>query len=239
MNLSRRVLITGSAQGLGREMALHLAAPGTLLLLHYGTSEAAAQSLVDAAGGLGARAVALQADLAEPRERERLMERVKAETDSLQVLINNAGLYLPTPLMEITAAQWGTTMEVTCGAVHHLIQMAAPLLRKGAPARVVNMGDSGNDRIVSRPQATPYHIAKLGVNVLTRSYARALGPDGITVNQISPGIMENSIDGPEAPIPAGRRGAYSDLLAAMDYLLSPAAEYVSGTNLVVSGGWNR
>jgi 3-oxoacyl-[acyl-carrier protein] reductase len=119
-----------------------------------------------------------------------------------------------------------------------LTQLALPLLRKGRAARVINLGDSGADRIQARTQAVPYHVAKLGVHVLTRSFAKALGPDGITVNQISPGVLENSVDGPEHPIPLGRRGRFEDILGALDYLLSPEAGYVSGANIVVSGGWN-
>ena len=98
--------------------------------------------------------------------------------------------------------------------------------------------DSAADRITARPTATPYHIAKLGLHILTRSYAGLLGPDGIRVNQVSPGFLENSVGRPGSPIPLGRPGAFSDVLGAIDYLLSPAAGYVSGANLVISGGWN-
>ena len=238
MTSSRHVLVTGAARGLGRAMALHLAAPGTVLFLHVRTGGDAVEELAREAEAKGARAVCLAADLAEPAERERLVAALGEQTGALQVLINNVGLYRPTPLLEQTVEEWRTTLEVTCTAVFHLIQLAAPLLRRGAPARVVNLGDSGNDRVRARDQAVPYHIAKLGVNVITRSFAKALGPDGITVNQISPGILENSLDGPDSPIPAGRRGRFADILAALDFLLSAEAEYVSGANLTVSGGWN-
>jgi len=103
---------------------------------------------------------------------------------------------------------------------------------------VINIGDSGADRVIARVQATPYHIAKLGVHVLTRSYAKLYAPDRITVNQISPGFLENSVGEPGSPVPAGRLGNFADILGALDYLLSPAADYVTGTNIVISGGWN-
>ena len=105
-------------------------------------------------------------------------------------------------------------------------------------AQVINLGDSGADRITARGHATPYHVSKLGVHVLTRSFARELGPRGIRVNMISPGFLENSLGDPVSPIPLGRQGAAADILGALDYLLSPAAAYVSGANIVVSGGWN-
>jgi 3-oxoacyl-[acyl-carrier protein] reductase len=86
--------------------------------------------------------------------------------------------------------------------------------------------------------ATPYHIAKLGVHVLTRSYAQLLMPKGITVNMISPGFLENSIGRPPQCLPAGHPGSFKDILGALDYLLSEQASYVSGTNLLVTGAWN-
>jgi len=86
--------------------------------------------------------------------------------------------------------------------------------------------------------ATPYHIAKLGVHVLTRSYAQLLMPKGITVNMISPGFLENSVGSPPQRLPAGHPGSFNDVLGALDYLLSEQASYVSGTNLLVTGAWN-
>jgi len=133
-------------------------------------------------------------------------------------------------------------LDATCSAVFHLTRGAVPLLRagarEGAGARVVNIGDAAADRVTARLQATPYHVAKLGVHVLTRSFAKALAPDGITVNMLSPGFLETSLGDPGSPIPAGRPGRTQDLLGALDYLLSPAADYVNGANLVVSGAWN-
>lgn len=238
MSRTPAILITGSARGIGRAMALHLAAPGTLLLLHYRNSAAEVRQVAGEAEKKGAQTELLQADLAEAQPREALMDAVAARSAHLTALINNVGSYAEVGLLEITPEQWRHTLEVTCNAVFHLTQRAVPLLRKGAPARVINLGDSGSDRIVARTAATPYHIAKLGVHVLTRSYAKLLAGEGITVNQISPGFLENSVGQPGSPIPAGREGRLGDLLPALDYLLSPQADFVTGTTITVAGGWN-
>ena len=238
MDARRVVLITGAARGLGRAIALHLAAPGTLLLLHYRSSEREMEALLAEAKERGAEAVALRADLGKGEERERLMDEVAGHGGVLHVLVNNVGTYLDKGLAEITPAEWSATLEATCTAAFHLTQRALPLLRKGAPARVINLGDSAAGRITARTHATPYHIAKIGVSVLTRSYGKLLAGEGITVNQISPGFLENSIGEPGSALPAGRKGRFEDLLPALDYLLSPEAEYVTGADLVVSGGWN-
>jgi 3-oxoacyl-[acyl-carrier protein] reductase len=234
----RTCLVTGAGRGLGRAISVHLAAPGTRLLLHYHRSEAGARETAAAVQQRGAAATLLQADLADLAARERLMDAVERETRTLQVLVNNVGVYPEQALLDTRPEDWQAVLEVTCGAVFHLTRRAVPLLRAGAPARVINLGDSGADRIVARPQATAYHVAKLGVHVLTRSFAKALAADGITVNQISPGFLEDSVGEPGSPMPAGRRGNAADILGALDYLLSPAAAYVNGANLVVTGGWN-
>ena len=234
----RNILITGACKGLGRAMALHLGRAGTRVFLHHRDSVGEAEQLAHTLIAAGAEAIPLAADLGRAEDRERLIEQVQERAGTLHVLINNAALYRPTPLLEASAREWSQVLEVSCTAVFHLTRLALPLLRAGSPARVINLGDSGADRMQARTQAVAYHVAKLGVHVLTRSFAKALGPDGITVNQISPGILENSVDGPESPIPLGRLGRFEDVLGALDYLLSPEAAYVSGANIVVSGGWN-
>lgn len=235
---ARSILVTGAGRGLGRAIALHLAAPGAQLFLHHHASGAGAQEVLREAAAKGAQAVSIAADLADAAGRERMMAEVAQRTGALHVLVNGAGIYAERDLLETSAAEWQRVFDVTCGAVFHLTQLAVPLLKAGAPARVVNIGDSGADRVAARVMATPYHVAKLGVHVLTRSYAKALAPHGITVNQISPGFLENSVGEPGSPVPAGRLGTFADVLAALDYLLSPAAAYTNGANIVVSGGWN-
>lgn len=235
-------LITGAGRGLGRAIALHLAGPETYLVLHYNTSEVGARETAEAVADKGGSASLLSADLSVADERDRLMDAVAEQVPALHVLINNAGIYPQVGLLDVTPAQWQTVLDVTCGAVFHLTQRAVPLLHAGARelgrARVVNLGDSSADRIAARVLATPYHVAKLGVHVLTRSYAKTLAPQHITVNQISPGFLDSSVGDPGSPLPTGRAGTAPDILAALDYLLSPAADYVSGANLLVSGAWN-
>ncbi|MCZ6534114.1 MAG: SDR family oxidoreductase [SAR324 cluster bacterium] len=238
MNAPRTIFITGAAQGIGRAMALHLAAPGTRLLLHYRKSRAQAEALAEQVRAKGAGAELLRADLANLAEREALLEQLREKTTALQVLINNVGVYDGRGLLEFEPEDWQRIFDASCSAVFHLISRTLPLLRAGTPARIINLGDSGNDRVIARPTATPYHIAKLGVHVLTRSYAKLLAGDGITVNQISPGFLDNSLGEPGSTLPAGRKGGFADILPALDYLLSAEAAYVTGANIVVAGGWN-
>ncbi len=167
------------------------------------------------------------------------MAAVSARLPALHVLVNNLGWYFIDRLPQITLEQWEQALTLNCTATFHLTQLALPLLEAAQPpGRIINIGDSGCDRIEARVMATPYHIAKVGLHILTRSYAEALMPRGITVNMVSPGFLENSVGRPPHKLPAGRKGSFDDIAGALDYLLSPQAAYVSGSNILASGAWN-
>lgn len=235
----RYAFVTAGAQGLGQAISRHLAAQQYTLLVHYYSSQAAAEALQAEIRAAGGEVICLQGNLAHRAERERVMQQVAEVTTELHVLINNLGWYIMERLPRLTLEQWEQALELNCTATFHLTQLALPLLEAAAPgSRIINLGDSACDRIEAHVMATPYHIAKLGVNVLTRSYAQLLMPKGITVNMISPGFLENSVGSPPQRLPAGQPGRFTDILGALDYLLSAAASQVSGTNLLVTGAWN-
>jgi NAD(P)-dependent dehydrogenase (short-subunit alcohol dehydrogenase family) len=235
----RYALVTAGAQGLGRAIVRYLAQRHYSIFIHYYTSHkdaVALQADIVANGGI---ATLLQADLAHRHERERLMHRIAAQAPELHVLVNNLGWYVMERLPHITIEQWEQALTLNCTAAFHLTQLSLPLLEAARPpGRIINLGDSACDRIAAHVMATPYHIAKLGVHVLTRSYAQLLMAKGITVNMISPGFLENSVGSPPEKLPAGHPGGFEDVLGALDYLLSEQARYVSGTNLLVTGAWN-
>jgi 3-oxoacyl-[acyl-carrier protein] reductase len=234
----RYALVTAGAQGLGRVIVQHLARQHYALCIHYYSSRQAAEALQAEITAVGGEATCFQADLSRRDEREGLLQHVAAQTTELHLLVNNLGWYFIERLPDITLEQWEQALALNCTAAFHLTQLALPLLEAARPAsRVINLGDAQCDRIAAHVVATPYHIAKLGLHVLTRSYAQLLMPKGITVNMISPGFLENSVGSPPRRLPAGRVGRFEDILGALDYLLSEQASYVSGTNLLVTGAW--
>jgi 3-oxoacyl-[acyl-carrier protein] reductase len=235
----RYALVTAGAQGLGQAIVRYLVQQRYSVFVHYHTSQQAARAMQQDSAAAGGEVTLLQADLALADERQRVLAHVATVTSRLHVLVNNLGWYLMERLPDITITQWEQALALNCTATFHLTQLALPLLEAARPpARVINLGDAGCDRIAAHVMATPYHIAKLGVHVLTRSYAQLLMPKGITVNMISPGFLENSVGSPPENLPAGRPGRFEDVVGALDYLLSEPARYVSGTNLLVSGAWN-
>lgn len=235
----RYAFVTAGAQGLGRAIVRHLAQQRYTLIFHYHSSQEKAASLQEEIAALGGTSFALQADMMQPQARERLVGQIAGITSELNVLVNNLGWYPLVRLPSVTLSLWETALTLNCTTAFHLIQLTLPLLRAAQPpGRIVNLGDSGCDRIEARVMATPYHIAKVGLHILTRSYAQLLMPQGITVNMISPGFLENSVGTPPEQLPAGQPGRFSDILGALDYLLSESASQVSGANLSVTGAWN-
>jgi NAD(P)-dependent dehydrogenase (short-subunit alcohol dehydrogenase family) len=227
-------LVTAGAQGLGGHLVAHLLASGYRVIAHWRTRRGGLEQLSEAYGDA---LVTVQADLSVAEGREALY-RAAALQGRLDLLVNNIGVYPEQTIEAIDLDLWNSTLELTLTANFHLTQLCTELLAGQDRARVVNIGDSGADRIEARTQATPYHIAKMGVHILTRTYAQVLTARGTTVNMISPGFLVNSVGEPNEAIPAGRVGAFEDICGAMDYLLSEAADYVSGTNILVNGGWN-
>jgi NAD(P)-dependent dehydrogenase (short-subunit alcohol dehydrogenase family) len=233
--MTRWALVTAGAQGLGGALSRHLLQRGYHVVIHYYTSAENAASLQREFGAERVQPIA--ADLSTSEGRSTLVETVLNHTERLHLLINNIGVYPEVSLLDTSLDLWEKTFALTCTAAFHLIQELHPHMR-GETSRVINIGDSSIDRLEGHVYATPYYIAKYGLHVLTRSYAPLLAKDGILINMISPGWLENSL-GPSNPaLPAGRRGTFQDVIGALDYLLSDAASYVSGANLIVSGGYN-
>lgn len=232
--MTRWALVTAGAQGLGAALSRHLLEQGYGVVVHYHSSAAGAEALKQDFGDT--HVVTAAADLTTYTGRMSLIETVKRHVDQLHALINNAGVYPEVPLLDTSLDLWEQTLSLICTAAFHLIQELHPLMPSGS--HIVNIGDSSIDRLEGHVSATPYYVGKYGLHVLTRSYAPLLARRGISVNMISPGWLENSV-GPSNPdLPAGRRGTFRDITGALDYLLSDAAAYVSGTNLIVSGGFN-
>jgi len=239
----RRVaLVTGAARRLGAAIARHLGEAGYATVVHYRDSRDAAAQVAEAIRAAGSEAWAMAADLTVEAEVAALFEQVASAAGRLDVVVNNVGTYQVKPVAELTPADWRYVVDGNLTATFHSCHFALPLLRATAPGgRIVNLGYASCGRIVARPRAAHYQVAKTGVLLYTQALAKALAPEGITVNCLSPGHLENSVDLPDdldAAIPAGRPATEVDVLAALDYLLSEGAGYVTGQNLEVAGGFN-
>jgi NAD(P)-dependent dehydrogenase (short-subunit alcohol dehydrogenase family) len=242
------ILVTGAASGIGAAICRALATPGAALLVHTRKNHAGAAAVAAAARATGAAAEVALADLADPPVAGALVDQAVARFGGLDVLVSNAGFADRTPLAGLTDAAMSASVEAIQGAFFRLARAAIPYLCRGRDARVVAV--SSFVAHVFRPDVAVFPAsaaAKAGLEALVRSLAIELAPGGVTVNAVVPGFIRKdagahrAIDpavlaGQVARIPLGRVGLPEDVAAAVAFLASPAAGYITGQALHVDGG---
>ena len=231
-------LVTGSARGIGRAILLALAADGYHVAVHYRSSEEDARSAAAQAEATGVRSVVLQGDVTVEDDARRLVDHTVERLGSIDVLINNVGNYHHGPLDEMASEVWHDIIASNLHATFYTCQRAVPHMRGGGGGRIVNIGYAGAEQVRARPGIAAYAVAKTGVIAYSKALARSEAGNGITVNVVSPGVIENSVTKPIAQIPMGRVGTLGEVVGAVRYLLSDEAAYITGANLEVAGGWN-
>ena len=230
--------MTGSARGIGRALAVRLGAHGHEVMVHYRSSEAQARATVAEVERSGGRAHLVAGDVTRPGEVEAMAGAVRARMGGIDALVNNVGGFLARDFDDLTTQEWDDLIASTVSATYYVSRAMLPMLREGG-GRIINFSDSGADRIEAQPRYLPYYVGKTGILILTRTMAVTEAARGVTVNAILPGIIENSDPLPPAEdLPAGRHGSFDDVGAAVDFLLSPDAAYVTGSFLQVGGGFN-
>ncbi|MFI6738776.1 SDR family NAD(P)-dependent oxidoreductase [Nonomuraea sp. NPDC050451] len=240
----KTALVTGASRGIGRAIALRLAGDGFRVAVNYARDETAAKEVVGLIEKDGGSAFAVHADLGE--EGHALAERLKDETDVLDVLVNNAGIGMSRPIREETPEAYDRLFDVNVKGLFFLTQQLLPLIPDGG--RIVNI-TSGVARIAF-PEGIAYAMTKGAVQVFTLALAKELGPRGITVNNVAPGIIDTDTNAawlrgdPQAQAYAASRhalnriGHVDEIANAVAFVASPEASFITGSTIDATGGGN-
>lgn len=244
----RVALVTGGSAGIGRHIALGLAAAGAKVYICART-EAKVKATAEAlAKETGSEVIGLVADLSTLAGIEALMADLGKREKALHILVNNAGTIAEAPLDEYPEEGWDQVIDLNLKAPFFIMQKALPLLRAGGtgdwPASVINIGSVGALKIGPK-EVYAYQASKGAIHWLVKSLAKKLGPDNVTVNAVAPGFFESDMTVIESEdmrqmitgmVPRRRTGAAEDMAGAAIYLSSKAGSYVTGSVIPVEGG---
>ncbi len=230
-------LVTGSSRGIGRDIALKLGGKTNVVAVHYHSQKQKAKSVVETLRIRGGQGAVFQADLTREHEARSLVQNVITKFGRIDILVNNFGPILVKPWQEVAAEEWEAVFRSNLLSALFCIQEVLPNMRDRKWGRIVNLGYSRVEQLMSFQTITPYAAAKTGLLILTRSMAVSEASSGITVNMVSPGLMEDGVLPAKTNIPAGRLGTFDDVSSAVQFLVSEKAGYITGTNVVVAGGW--
>ncbi len=240
----RIALVTGASRGIGRGIAIELAREGADVAVNYRRDADAARATVGEIERLGCRAIAVQADVAEWPQVERLVAETLEVLGGLDIVVANSGIASRTQTVwDMDLEHWHRVLDVNLNGVFHTCKATAKHLVDQRRGTIILVSSIGAD--ACGPLGAPYYVAKAGVNALTKSLARECAPAGVRVNCIAPGLIETDMgsrllkhygDALLSGIPLGRAGQPEDVGRAAVYLASDDAGFVTGKILRVDGG---
>ncbi len=245
MELAGQVaIVTGATRGIGRATARELATAGARVLINYQRNAALAEELAAEIAAHRGEAFACQADVADEDAVQRMVQAALDRWGRIDILINNAGITADAPLARLRPEQWRQVIETDLTSVFLCCRAVLPAMRAAGYGRIVSV--SSLAALAGNVGQTNYAAAKAGIIGLSRALAREVAREGITVNVVAPGYIETDMveTVPEAlrtwalqAIALGRFGQPEEVAAAIRFLVSPRASYITGHVLTIDGGW--
>ena len=236
-------VVTGSSRGIGRAIALRLAAGGAKVVVNYRGNESAAAEVVDQIQAAGGEALAVQADVSDPAQAEALIASAKKAYGRIDILVNNAGTTRDTLIMRMSEEDWDVVIDTNLKGTFNCIKAVTRPMMRQKYGRIVNVTSVSG--LAGNAGQANYAAAKAGLVGLTKTVAKELGSRGITCNAVAPGYVPTDLTAslPEELIqlaiertPLGRTGTPEDMAAAVAFLASDDASYITGQVLAVDGG---
>lgn len=239
----KKALVTGAGRGIGRAIALTLAAYGADVAVNYNGSREAAEQAVKEIQALGRRAVALQADVSKEDECRRLFEQAEEALGSIDILVNNAGITRDNLAVRMSEEEFNAVLDTNLKGAFFCMKQAGKRMLKKRSGRIINISSISGIR--GNAGQMNYCAAKAGILGMTRCLAKELAARNVTVNAVAPGYIETDMTAalPEkvstaalSQIPLGRMGRPEDIAEAVAFLASDRAAYITGQTIQVDGG---
>jgi 3-oxoacyl-[acyl-carrier protein] reductase len=236
-------VVTGSSRGIGRAIALRLSAEGAKVVVNHRGSEAAANEVVEQIKAGGNEAIVVQADVSKITDAEALIDAAKAAFGRVDILVNNAGTTRDTLLMRMSDEDWNVVIDTNLKGTFNCIKAVSRQMMRQRYGRIVNITSVSG--IAGNAGQANYASAKAGIIGLTKTVAKELGSRGITCNAVAPGFVPTGLTAslPQDLIaaaidrtPLGRMGTPEDMAAAVAFLASDEAGFITGQVLAVDGG---
>lgn len=245
MLLNNKVaIVTGASRGIGRAIAMDLAANGAKVVINYNASASAAEVVVDAIKGNGGEALAVKADVSDFAAAQELVKITLDTYGQIDVLVNNAGTTRDTLLMMMSEEQWDTVINTNLKSMFNCCKaVLRPMMRRKQGGRIINI--SSIVGLVGQGGQTNYAASKAGIIGFTKSLAKEVGSRQITVNAIAPGffptaltevLAEDMVKKALELIPLGRLGELEEVAHLVTFLASNKASYITGEVIRVDGG---
>jgi enoyl-[acyl-carrier protein] reductase III len=249
MQLNGKVaLVTGSGRGIGRAIALRFAREGADLVINFFRNREPAEETARLIHELGRKAIVVKANVGDIEGINNLFDAVEEQFGVLDILICNAASGYNRPILEQKPKGWDWTMNINARSVLFCAQHAVPLMKKRGAGYIVNISSPGSFRVM--PEYVVVGASKAAIEALTRYLAVELGPHGIVVNAVSPGVVETDAlkhfnlikDGKIIPhvveaTPAGRIATPEDIAGVVTFLCTPEAEMIRGQVIIADGGF--
>lgn len=239
----KKALVTGASRGIGRAIALALAAEGADVAVNYAGSEAAAKEVVAEIEAMGRKAFVIQADISSNAAATEMIDKVVAEFGRIDILVNNAGITRDGLLMRMKEEDWDAVLTTNLKGVFNCTKASIKYMMKQRAGHIVSI--SSVVGLMGNAGQANYAAAKAGVIGFTKAVAKEVAARGITVNAVAPGFIqtdmtkvlsEKVVEGMKASIPLARLGDPEDIAKAVVFLASDDASYITGQTLNVDGG---